>query len=59
MQSQMYSQMWSKQFKWPIHSDECWYNSVLSVLNSPTPVNSCGAFKLQPGHFDKFKKFLA
>ena len=46
------------QFKWPIHSDECWYNSMLCVLNSPIPVNNHGVFKLQPGDFENFKKFL-
>ena len=45
------------QLKWLIHSDECWYNSVLCVLNSPVPVNNCGVFKLQPDDFEKFEKF--
>ena len=47
------------QFKWPIHSDECWCNRVLCVLNSPIPVNNPGMFKLQPDDFEKIKKFLA
>ena len=47
------------QFKWPIHSDECWCNRVLCVLNSPIPVNNPGMFKLQPDDFEKIKKLLA
>ena len=41
------------QFNWPIHSDQCWYNSVLCLLNSPIPLNNCGVFKLQPDAFEK------
>ena len=47
------------QFKWPIYWDECWYSSVLCVLNSPLPFNTCRVFKLQPDDFEKFKKFQA
>ena len=45
------------QFKWPIKSEECWYGSMLCVLNIPIPVNNRYVFKLPPDDFENFKKF--
>ena len=41
------------QFKWHIHLDECWYDSMVCGLNSPIPVDNCGVFKFPPDDFEK------